>query len=171
LTVSNSTPLIYLSKLNHLWLLRELFDDILVPNLVFEEVLRGKKLGFQDAGTVERAEKEGWINVRELTEEQSLACENLIDSFPQLSKADSSAIILAKNEEDIVCIDDSVAVKASEALGVKHIGTLGIILKGVKEGLIGTEEVEEMVLSLPDYGFHISHGLINEFVKRLKEIR
>ncbi|WGI17701.1 hypothetical protein [Methanonatronarchaeum sp. AMET-Sl] len=129
--------------MNNLCLLKELFNDVFVPYLVFYEVLRGKKLGFQYVGAVERAEKEGWIKVKKLTEKQTSKCENLIGSFPQLSEADSSTIILAKYREEIVCIDDSVAVKAAETIGVKHIGTLGVILESVKEGLIEKEDEEK----------------------------
>ena len=37
--VVNSTPLITLSMLNHLFVLKALFDEIFVPSSVYEEVV------------------------------------------------------------------------------------------------------------------------------------
>lgn len=167
MTVSNSTPLIYLSKLSHLRLLRELFGEVRVTSLVLGEVLRGKKFGFGDAGVVERAEQEGWIKRVELSDEREQKLLKLRDSFPQLSRADASAIVLAKELEDRVCLDDAIAVKAAETVGVDHIGTMGIILKAVKDGHIERKRAREMVLSLPDYGFYVTHDLLAEFLKKL----
>lgn len=169
MTVSNSTPLIYLSKLNHLWLLRELYDRVRVPDLVLKEVLRGKKFGFEDAGVVERAEQEGWIKRVKVADEQGQQLAKLRDSFPQLSEADASAIILAKELEDKFCLDDSIAVRAAETMGVNHIGTIGIILKAVKDEHIRKKKAREMVLSLPDCGFYIAHDLLAEFLKKLDQ--
>lgn len=49
--VINSTPLIALSMLNHLFILNVLFDEIFVPSSVYEEVVLkgGNRPGSQDA--------------------------------------------------------------------------------------------------------------------------
>jgi predicted nucleic acid-binding protein len=65
--VSNATPLVYLAKADRLDLLLSLFEEILIPEAVREEVvLKGKQLGQADAFVVEKAIKEGRISVREV---------------------------------------------------------------------------------------------------------
>lgn len=58
--VSNSGPLIHLAKINALWLLEKLFDEILIPIEVKEETVdAGLKLGFDDARIIQKAIKDG----------------------------------------------------------------------------------------------------------------
>ena len=59
--VVNSTPLIALSVLNHLFVLKALFDEVFVPSSVYEEVvLKGRhRPGSQEVG------KADWIIVKE----------------------------------------------------------------------------------------------------------
>jgi hypothetical protein len=47
--VSNATPLIYLAKADRLGLVLSLFEEILIPEAVYDEVvLKGKRLSFDD---------------------------------------------------------------------------------------------------------------------------
>ena len=62
--VVNSTPLIALSMLNHLFVLKALFDEIFVPSSVYEEVVLkgGNRPGSQEVV------KADWIIVKEPAE-------------------------------------------------------------------------------------------------------
>jgi hypothetical protein len=168
--VSDSTPLIYLAKLGSLVLLQKLFKEVRVPDKVMAEVMRGKHLGFEDAGVVEKAKEEGWIKIIELSGGQALESRKLCQTFHDLSKADAAALILAKNLRAPLCVDDSRAVKAAEVLGLRHTGTLGVVLLSVKRGLLKGGEAEQMVLSLPEKGFYIGGELLSEFLKQLRKI-
>jgi len=58
--VSDSSPLIWLSKTGNLRLLRELYRDIIIPLEVYEEVVvTGLREGFSDALVVKRSINEG----------------------------------------------------------------------------------------------------------------
>lgn len=168
--VSNSTPLIYLAKLGHLALLKKLFGKVNVPSEVMVEIMRGKQLGFADAAVVEKARQDGWIKVVELGAARRRELAKLRRAFDDISEADAAAIVLAKSSGATLCLDDSRAVKVAEVLDVKNIGTLGIFLFAVRRGLLKREQVKNLVLSLPERGFYISHDLLAEFLKQLAQI-
>lgn len=168
--VSDSTPLIYLTKLGNLPLLRKLFDEVRVPNEVMAEIMRGKGLGFEDAAVVEEAKQEGWIKTVALGGDQKRELLKLCRTFVDISRADAAALVLAKSLRATICVDDSRAVKVAEVLGLKHIGTLGVILLSVKRKLLDKKRAEQTVLSLPERGFYVDAGLLSEFLKRLKKV-
>ena len=68
IVVSNSSPLIALAKIGKLYILRELFGEIVIPKAVWNEVVvKGK--GKPGAEEVEKAE---WIQVREVRDRLSV---------------------------------------------------------------------------------------------------
>lgn len=167
--VSNTTPLIYLAKLSHLSLLKELFNEVKIPDNVME-ILHGKKLGFSDAGIIEKARQDGWIKIVELSDAQKNELDKMQEIFEEISETDAAAITLAKDLETNICLDDSRGVKVAETMGVKHIGTLGILLKSVEKGLMSKKQAKKLVLSLPERGFYVSHDLLTEFLEDLDQI-
>lgn len=166
--VSDSTPLIYLAKLGNLPLIRKLFDKVRVPSEVMAEIMRGKGLGFEDAAVIEEAEQEGWLKTVALGGDQKGELLKLCRTFVDISRVDAAVLILAKSPRGAICVDDSRAVKVAEVLGLKHIGTLGIILLSVKRGLLSKGQAEQMALSLPERGFYVDAGLLSEFLRQLK---
>jgi len=65
--VSNAGPLIHLSKIGLLHLLKKLYAEVVIPAKVKIEVVdQGKKRGFPDALLIEKAIEEGWITVKEV---------------------------------------------------------------------------------------------------------
>ena len=54
--VSDSTPLIYLAKVGGLDVIREVFQEIHIPEAVYDEaVTQGKTLNMPDASIIEKA--------------------------------------------------------------------------------------------------------------------
>ena len=129
--VSNSTILIYLGKLNKLFLLKTFFKKVFIPKAVFEEVvITGKKENQVDAIIVEEAIKEGWIIVQECSE------------LPQLKefgidKGETEAISLALKLKAPILLDQTHARIAAKAVGLKPHGTLFVMLKALKKNIIG----------------------------------
>jgi len=63
--VSNSGPLIALAKLNQLSVLKRLFQQLLIPQAVYEEaVIRGMTQGYPDALAIKLfLEQQGWRTI------------------------------------------------------------------------------------------------------------
>ena len=87
IVVSNSSPLIALAKIGKLYILKELFGEIIIPKAVWDEVVvKGK--GKPGAEEVEKAE---WIKVREVRDKLSV---EVLKGEIEIGEAE--AIILAK---------------------------------------------------------------------------
>jgi len=95
--VSNSTPLIALSKIGKLGLLREYFEQIAIPQAVYDEVVVNGGVLY---GAEEVAEA-NWIVVEAVG--NSLAVEAL---SMYLGAGESEAIVLAKEKDCPLIIDD-----------------------------------------------------------------
>lgn len=118
--VSNSTPLIALSKIGKLELLREYFGVVHIPKEVYDEVVtRGKNL----FGAME-VKNADWIKVEEVR--NKIAVESLLGYIGQ---GEAEAIIVAKERNTkLLLIDDSDGRQIAERLGLKITGTIGILL-------------------------------------------
>jgi predicted nucleic acid-binding protein len=123
--VSNSTPLIALSRINNFNLLKEYFGEIHIPEEVFDEVVtRGGDL----SGAEEVASAE-WIKVDKVR--NKIAVESLSIN---LDKGEAEAIVLAREMDALLIIDDGDGRRTAESLGLKITGTLGILLLAREDG-------------------------------------
>ena len=143
--VCNSTVLIALSRIGHLWLLEELFGRLVIPTAVYTDVVeRGSgKPGARDVAEA------GWINVEQvrdirLVEELSLA----------LHKGEAEAIALAKEiGADLIILDDNLARSAARNGGLNVVGTLGLLFQAKLKGL--ATELKPLLDNLRSTGFYM----------------
>ena len=66
--VSNTTPLISLLKLNRLEILKALYNDIIIPTAVFQEIENGKNITKIKPLLIELTEKDVWLSNRLIKE-------------------------------------------------------------------------------------------------------
>ncbi len=138
--VANAGPLIALSKLGILHLLPHLYESVLIPSAVYDEVVtHGLDLAQPDAYIVQLA-----VARRELTvvsiQSASLP-ETELDS--PLHLGERQVIQLALRESpDWVLLDDQLAREQAKQHGLRVKGTLGIIVQAHRHGLITAQEVE-----------------------------
>ena len=152
LVVSNSTPLIVLGNVGRAELLRDVYGQVLIPQAVRREVLAK-----EDAAARLLAAAPGWIAVREAPTPDVAS---LIRS--QLHAGEVEAIMLARSVgADLVILDDNAAKKAAKRLGMDVTGTLGVLVRAKREGLI--ERVGPVLDELDDVGFYASKR-VREFV-------
>lgn len=59
--VVNASPLIFLALLGHFSLLHDLFDEVFIPDAIYEEVVV-QGVGQPGAGETEAAVAAGWLN-------------------------------------------------------------------------------------------------------------
>ena len=162
--ISNASPLIYLSRIRKLGLLKKLFKLVIIPYEVYQEVVvRGKKEGFQDVLFIEKAIEEGWIKVKETRTNKKL-----IRIAKELDKGEIEVISLAENlNPELTLIDDASARIIAESFGLNVKGTLYVILKAFKQKLITKQEVLVLLNRLAREGFRLSQEL---YLQILSEI-
>jgi len=157
--IVNSTPLIALSSINQLALLRELYDIIIIPNAVKTEI---------EAKNGSKAHKDlelhsEWIHIKEI---KNINQKHIFKT--QLHDGEVEVMILGQElNADLLIIDDYVAREYVKYLGFKVVGTVGILLKAKATGLIN--EVKPLLDKLVTNGIYISERLYAEVLKTADE--
>ena len=150
-TASNSTPLIALSKIGKIELLREYFGQIYIPKAVYEEVVVNGGILYG----AEEVAKADWIIVEDV--ENTLAVESL---SMYLDAGESEAIVLAKEKDCLLIIDDGDGRKVARNMNITITGTVGILLKAGKDGKI---DLRDSLDELNACGFRLSEK-VRDFV-------
>ncbi len=151
--VVNATPLIALSLINQLELLNQLFDEVIIPDGVYQEVAIS---GASKPGAVE-LKNASWIQVQSVTPSSTI--EPLLLG---LDRGELEVILLAVSiKPDWVIIDEKLARRVAKVMGLSVKGTLGILLAGFHAGYLSQEETLDSVQQLVNNGFRLSSQIIN----------
>lgn len=129
--VSDSSPLIYLTRLGRLSLLRELHDSVFVPQAVWDEVAVGGE-GLPECAGLREAVAAGWVRVKLPREKPSALGEGAKD----LGRADVEAILLARELGAVLLTDDAEVRELAERVAVKVSGTVGLLVRAKREGML-----------------------------------
>ncbi|NIM18088.1 MAG: DUF3368 domain-containing protein [Candidatus Aminicenantes bacterium] len=152
--VSNSTPLIALSKIDKLNIIKEFFDSIIIPDAVFIEVATDKK----EREGKEEVLKAKWVQTQKVS--NNLAVDILLVN---LDVGEAEAITLAKEiKADLLLIDDKDGRKAAKSLGIPVTGTVGLLLRYYR----GKKDDFKLALDeLIAKGFRLSKEEYKKFLK------
>ena len=160
--VSNATPLIYLAKADRLGLVLSLFEEILIPEAVHEEVVaKGKRLGRADALLVEKAIEEGRISVRHVQRIHPVSIPLHPGEVEVISLALESGI-------DLLIMDDARARAAAEIAGLRPRGTLWLLLEGTKKNLLRFDDFLATLEAITQHGFYLREEL---YLRVIREAR
>lgn len=137
-----------LGKLGLVSLLRALYDSVLIPTVVYEEVIaRGLEQNQPDAYVVQLAIARNEICVIDMPPE---SLSEVIRAWP-LHVGEKHTIQLAVTEAaDWVLLDDRLARECAQQVGLNVKGTLGIIVAAHRHQLLSLHEVEVVFQSILD---------------------
>ena len=152
--ISNSSPLIFLSKINQLGLLRKLFNKITIPKAVQEEILIKDKPGFIEL----KEALENWIEISNVKKNEDFG----------LGKGENAAINLARERRDELIIDDSMAIKTAAVLGINCYRTTSVILKAMHKKFINKKEAMNLINNIIEEGYYISPQVYLKIVSSIK---
>ncbi|NER05296.1 MAG: DUF3368 domain-containing protein [Okeania sp. SIO3C4] len=146
--ISNTSPLLYLHRIDSINWLRTLFDSIWVPQAVVIELAEGQRLGFD----VPDLALYPWLQIiQPVTIPPEIA--NL-----DLGNGESAVLALAiSNTQRLLLLDDGLARRAAQNLGFTVWGTLKILLEAKSQGL--TDRIAPSVERLQTSGMWISQDL------------
>jgi len=141
--ISNAGPLIHLAKANALYILKHLYQTILIPNQVqTEAVQKGKLKGAPDALLIEEAIKQGWIKTLkiQLNPEFQKAAQTA-----GLHQTEATVIQYAYQNNLIALLDDEPARIFAKTLGIKTHGTLGVLIQAHKKHILTTQKALQIL--------------------------
>lgn len=148
IVITNSGPLIALAKLGMLNLLSQLYGKVDMPEEVYDEVvLRGREQGYFDSLPVKLAIQREQLIVKKV---KKLKAE--IAELP-LHIGEKQVLSLAlENKADLVLLDDMLARNEAQERGISVKGTLGVIVKAYRKGLLNLNEVQTIFDEIADRG-------------------
>lgn len=156
IVVSNSSPLIALAKIGEFNLLHSLYEELLIPQAVREEVARVGQDSAEIAPNrpgIEEVRRATWIRSVNVS---NLAAVQLLRG--RLDAGESEAIVLALElNADLLLIDEARGRRVAQAQGINTSGTVGTLVAAKTQGLI--LEVSPLLNALMASGFRMSQDL------------
>jgi predicted nucleic acid-binding protein len=154
LVVSDTTLLRYLITIEHQFVLRRLFERILVPQAVQEELQHPRTpLAVRSWMTAPPA----WL---EVCPSQQTAENELL----RLGAGEREAILLAQaRHADLILMDDWAGRQAAEARSLNVIGTLRVLEYAAERGLL---DLPSVLTQLQHANFYMSSDLVQELIAR-----
>jgi predicted nucleic acid-binding protein len=126
--ICSVSPVIYLYRLGAIEWLPKLFDRILMPSVVLEDLLQARFVGYDVPSPFDLP----WVEY----EDPQLTLPSAWLSL-DLNSGEVAAMSLAfENPDCVVLLDDPMARRAAAAVGVKCWGTLTILLEAKRRGLV-----------------------------------
>jgi predicted nucleic acid-binding protein len=127
IVVSDTSPLIALHAIGRLDLLEALYREVFVPDAVRREYLR------EDATDPESQERERrWLIERKLPNAQAA---DILKT--QLGAGEAEAIALSLGASaDLLLMDERRGRRTAERLGIRCLGTAGVLLQAKQRGLL-----------------------------------
>lgn len=151
--VSDTTPIISLSKIERLDLLQKLFEIIMIPRAVYNELTSNKQFQ-EEAKAINDAE---YIKVVEV---ENLKAVELLQRATGLDLGESEAIIYTDSYKvGMLLIDEIKGRKVAMQMGISVMGTVGILMAAYDEKLISANEIKEYIEIMKNVGRHISDKL------------
>ncbi len=156
LIVADAGPLIGLATAGQLEVLRGLFDQVLIPRAVLEEL----QLDASRPGSMilSHAEKEGWLSTADAPESTNLA--RLTEL---LNRGEAEAIVLARSKKIKLLIDERRGREVARRRGVTVIGTGGVLLLAKQVDVI--DQIAPIIDELASHGYRLSDELRRELLR------
>jgi predicted nucleic acid-binding protein len=151
--IADTSPINYLIQIGQVELLQQLYQLIVIPAEVFQELSDSNAPAVVQAWIGQRPH---WLEVRHRT--------NVANSswLLELDPGERAAIQLAQIEqESLLVMDDAAGRKEAQRLGLPNIGTLGVLRLAATEGLV---ELHHALDKLMKTNFRVSAALIQQLI-------
>ena len=155
IVVADTGPLIALARAGYLELLQELYQEILIPPAVHDELC----LGSNRPGSKRIAEaiEQDWLHIRKPSSKTS--------SFSELAlildSGEAEAIVLAEETDcKFLLIDERKGRAIAKRRGVPIAGIAGVLLAARKQGFV--DEIIPIIKRIEEAGYRLSAALIKE---------
>jgi uncharacterized protein len=156
--ISNTSPLFYLHRLRHLDLLQCLYQRLVVPEAVVDELNAGRDQG-EDVPDVANY---AWIEVH------TVRAPEVVTLITDLGAGEAQVLALALEAPgNLVPLDDRLARAVARMRNIRLTGTAGVLLKAKQEGHISA--VAPLLDRLLQLDFRLSNAVKASILKLAHE--
>lgn len=153
IVVADTSPINYLLLINQIDLLPRLFQQIIIPDVVRDEMLD------PDAPPILQewiANPPSWLTIQPVPV--------LDTTLHSLDPGEQAAITLTQTlSADLLIIDERLGRQIAEERGIAIIGTLGILDDAANQGLIN---LAEAIAQLQQTNFRVSRRIIQALLNK-----
>lgn len=162
LVVCDSTPLIYLTRLGRFDLLRRFYEGVILPPAVWQEVaVEGARL--PEGRAVRAAAQAGWLRIERPVRPLAISPSEAADLDP----GEVEAIQLALERGALLAIDEIHGREIAMRLGLKLTGTVGILVRARREGVVAS--LRDELTRLRETTFRLSEAVCREALASVGE--
>lgn len=159
IVVSDTTAISNLTQINQLELLEKIYRRIIIPKDVHDELLALNNFGIP----IQKILKQEWIEIKKVSSG------TLLEKFlAELDQGEAEAVLAIELKADYLLIDEKLGRRIARENQIPIIGTLGVLLKSKKMGLIGS--MQEQMDALRKIGFWINTDLYHKMLDLEKKI-
>ena len=157
--VSNTSPIINLACINRLDILEKLYQKIIIPPAVFEEITNNNQPGSNEVKSLK------WFKIFDI--ENKLFLESLKGD---LDEGEAEAISLSiQLKADLLLLDEKKGRNIASKFDIVYTGVLGILLIAKEKKLIKSVKLlmDELISTT---GFWIDKKIYNHILGLAKEL-
>ena len=156
----NTSPLLYLHQVGQLEILSKLYDLVITPNAVEQELAVGREKGID----VPDLNSLAWLEIH--TIKSTSAIPNLID----LGRGEAEVIALElENPASLLILDDQLGRRIPKLYQLRYTGTLGVLIKAKQAGYVTA--IAPVIEKLQEQGMWLTESVINAALQLAKETK
>lgn len=156
--IANASPVIVLAKAGYVDLLEQLSAELVIPQAVVEEIIRGPS-----SDPARQLVESGWGVVA-----SPMATPIELLEWG-LGLGETAVLALAQERKPATAVlDDAAARTCAKAIGIPVIGTLGVILRAKRQGHV--DSAAEIIRAVRDAGLHLEDEFIRSALERIGEV-
>ena len=126
--VSNTSPILNLAKIGQIDLLQKLYETVLIPTAVYDELLDPRA----GESIIKAVQSANWLEVQVVQNQQLVGdLRNILN----LGEAEAIALAIEVNANRLL-IDERLGREAAVVRGLRITGVFGILLIAKQKGLI-----------------------------------
>jgi len=159
MVITNSSPLIHLTRLGKIDYLINQVKEILIPKAVYNEVvIAGKSKNYAESFIIENYINNGKIVVKNLGDFEK-------ELYPPLGNGEMESLELAKQQDRLLIIDDKKARNLAHLLKIEYQTTIATIFELLLSKIIDNFEYKSNIKRIAENSW-ISADVIQEYLEK-----
>ncbi|MHB2037091.1 MAG: hypothetical protein ACYCPW_10175 [Nitrososphaerales archaeon] len=148
--IADTSSIIHPAKVPSFWrMMKETFEEILIPEAVHGEILKGKDFESSDVPVIEQAITDGWIKISKTKAK--------LEFLKELGAGERQAITLAMHQrESWLLMDDEIASRTARSMGLSVHATSYLPIYWTRKGVLKSSKALEMLDDLTREGYRLS---------------
>lgn len=158
IVIADTTPLISLMKIEKLNLLKKLFDNIQIPEAVYQELIINPSFE-NEAKEIKNCK---YIQITNVVNKKAV---ELLHRATGLDTGESEAIVLVDEQQgNLLLMDEVKGRSVAKQMGIKIMGTIGILMIALEKQMITYPEIIQSIEILRNSGRHIKETLYKQLL-------